>query len=38
MHFINKIKIYLKFMRFQQGITSVFGYNVQTDWWKISTI
>ena len=27
MHFINKIKIYLKFMRFQQGITSVFGYN-----------
>ena len=38
MHFINKIKIYLKFMRFQQGITSVFGYNVQTDWRKISTI
>lgn len=38
MHFINKIKIHLKFMRFQQGITSVFGYNVQTDWRKISTI
>lgn len=38
MHFINKIKIYLKFMRFQQGMTSVFVYNVQTDWRKISTI
>ena len=34
MHFSKKIKFYLEFMHFQQGITNVFGCNVQTDWRK----
>ena len=36
--FIKKIKFYLKFMHFQQGITNAFGYNTRTDLREISTI